>query len=231
MYITGSVSNLVIVNSPKNAIAIEAPGKTTLSGITVDNSLGASHGGHNTDGINIVGNTNDLTVTKCTVTNQDDCISVTSGKGVTLSDNVCLMGHGISIGSMKTGGHVSDVTISGNRVENSQQGYRIKTYSGATDASVTNINFIGNTGKNLHKYGVVVQQGESSPLEGATNGVKISNVRFTGSPTTLSVDSDAQEVYVLCGTNSCIGDWNWGSLHVSGGQKGSITNAPIRGWP
>ncbi|KDE04460.1 hypothetical protein MVLG_05108 [Microbotryum lychnidis-dioicae p1A1 Lamole] len=235
LLITGTVSDLIIHNSPLNAVVVEANGKTLLSNIFVNNTDGDRMGGHNTDGFNVVQKTRDLTISGCTVINQDDCISITSGQGITISQNTCKNGHGISIGSIKSNEHVSQVTISQNHVENSQQGYRIKTYSGATRGSVDNITFHGNTGNGLTHYGVVVEQDytESGPKgpSFATNGVLISNIRFVGPITTLSMAGDkAQKVYVLCGVNSCIGDWDWSSLKFTrGGSLGSITRAPIRG--
>jgi polygalacturonase len=56
-----------------------------------------------------------------------------------------MLGHGISIGSIDTGKTVSQVTISGNTVTSSTNGLRIKTFYGATAASVTGVIYTGNT--------------------------------------------------------------------------------------
>ncbi|SCZ89208.1 BZ3500_MvSof-1268-A1-R1_Chr9g10330 [Microbotryum saponariae] len=232
LLITGSVSNLVIHNTPLNAVVVEAPGKTLLSNIFVNNTDGARMG-HNTDGFNVVQNTYDLTISGCRVINQDDCISITSGTRITITQNKCSGGHGISIGSIRSNEHVSNVLIAGNAVENSAQGYRIKTLSGATRGSVSDITYSGNTGTGLTNYGVVIEQDytESGPKgpSGATNGVLISNVKFIGRTTTLSVmGNKAQKVYVLCGDKSCFGKWDWSGLKFTGNAPlGSITRAPI----
>lgn len=47
-----------------------------------------------------------------------------------------------------------------------------------------------------------------------TDGIKISNINFTGGLTTVSTASGAVPAYVLCGSDSCTGAWDWSSLRV-----------------
>lgn len=55
--------------------------------------------------------------------------------------------------------HVRNTSCSSrnNKIIDNDNGLRIKTYVGATDASVTNVQYIGNTVTNAKKYGVVIE--------------------------------------------------------------------------
>jgi hypothetical protein len=54
-----------------------------------------------------------------------------------------------------------------------------------------------------------------SPTGKPTNGISISNVKFTGKQTTVAASgSKAQAVKVLCGSGSCKGTWDWSGLKV-----------------
>ncbi|KZP29615.1 glycoside hydrolase family 28 protein [Athelia psychrophila] len=112
-----------------------------------------------------------------------------------------LVGHGISIGSIASDKAVSGVTISGNTITDSVNGLRIKTVYGATDASVKDVVYSGNTASGITSYGVVIEQDyeNGSPTGTPSNGVTLGPVTFSGT-NTIAVSSGAKEVYVLCGT-------------------------------
>lgn len=60
-----------MLNSPAQAISVGTTGTAIISGVTVDNSAGDTDDlGHNTDGFDV--SASDLTITGCTVKNQDD---------------------------------------------------------------------------------------------------------------------------------------------------------------
>ena len=78
---------------------------------------------------------------------------------------------------------MSGIIISGNTITNSDQGLRIKTDYGATDASVTDITYSGNTVSGISSYGVVIEQDyeNGSPTGTPSNGVTVSCIRpFSG---------------------------------------------------
>ncbi|KAL8292671.1 hypothetical protein RQP46_001283 [Phenoliferia psychrophenolica] len=211
--LTGTMENIYLLNPPVRAFALQNPAKLTASGLTVDSSDGTSGGlALNTDGF--------------------DCLAVNSATNLVFSDNKCNGGHGISIGSIKTGAVVSGVTISNNVVTASAQGLRIKTYIDDTDASVSNVVYSGNTVTGCTSYGVIIQQNypDNVSAGGATNGIPITDVSFSGTLSTVAVASTAKQVVVLCGSDSCTGTWDWSKLATSGGSAGSITNAPITGY-
>lgn len=58
----------------------------------------------------------------CSIINQDDCIAINDATNIVFTNNSCTDGHGISIGSIKTGDIVNGVTISNNLVVNNKQG-------------------------------------------------------------------------------------------------------------
>ena len=62
-----------------------------------------------------------------------------------------------------------------------------------------------------------------------TNGVIVSNINFKGSMNSVSVASGAKQVFVLCGSGSCQGTWDWSALKVSGGKTASINYSGITG--
>ena len=57
-----------------------------------------------------------------TVINQDDCVAINNGTNIVISNNSCIDGHGISIGSIRTGDRVNTVLIEGNKILSSQIG-------------------------------------------------------------------------------------------------------------
>ncbi|GHJ90323.1 hypothetical protein NliqN6_6725 [Naganishia liquefaciens] len=231
---SGTFSNLKVINSPRQVFSIGSNSALlTVDSVQIDNSAGDKLSGgkplaHNTDGFDV--SASNVIIKNCRIINQDDAIAINSGSNIQFLNNYCSGGHGISIGSIQTGKTVSGVTISGNTVVNSDNGLRIKTVSGATSASVSDVTYTGNTVTGAAKYGVVIQQDylNGGPTGTPTNGVSISNINFSGT-NTVSVSSGAKEVYVLCGSGSCKGTWNWAGLKVNGGSKGNITgNPPIK---
>lgn len=235
---SGTFKNLNVLNSPTHAFSVGNSSPLTISNIRLDNSLGAqpnsqSKGkaaGHNTDAFDV--SATGTTITGSTIVNQDDCLAINKGSNIVFTGNSCTGGHGVSIGSIKSGANVQTVTITNNKIINSQNGLRIKTYVNATDASVKDVTYSGNTVTGATDYGVIIEQDYTN--DGATgtptNGVIVSNINFSGSMNTVSVASGAKQVFVLCGSGSCQGTWDWSALKVSGGSKGSMNYAGISGF-
>ncbi|KAL7413032.1 glycoside hydrolase [Mrakia frigida] len=233
---SGTFKDLHVANSPRHVFSIGNKAALTISNVNIDNTAGNTLSGgktlgHNTDCFDV--SASSVTISKCTCNNQDDCLAINSGSNIVFTGNKCIGGHGISIGSIATGKVVSTVSIIGNTVTDSTNGLRIKTVSGATGASVTGVSYTSNVVSGISDYGVVIQQDylNGGPTGTPTNGVTIKDINFV-SGNTVAVDSGAKEVYVLCGTGSCTGTWNWSGLKVSGGSKGSITpsSVPITGF-
>lgn len=137
----GQITNLNIQNWPTHCFYINKVQGLTVSGLTLDNSAGDEPNSlsgddpaaHNTDGFDISGS-DTVTLQNIKVYNQDDCVAVTSGSNIIVSDLYCSGGHGLSIGSVggKSNNTVAGVTFENSQVVNSENGCRIKTNSGTT---------------------------------------------------------------------------------------------------
>ncbi|KAF7881315.1 hypothetical protein EAF00_011988 [Botryotinia globosa] len=210
------IDGINILNSPVQVFSINGASGLTLSNIHIDNSAGNS-GGHNTDAFD-VGSSSDITISGANVQNQDDCLAINSGTGITFTGGTCSGGHGLSIGSVggRSDNTVSDIIIESSTVKNSANGVRIKTVSGAT-GSVSGVTYKDITLSGITSYGVVVQQDyqNGSPTGKPTAGVPITGVTFSNVKGTVT--SSATNVYVLCA--KCSG-WTW-DVNVTGGKTSS----------
>ncbi|KAF9225462.1 glycoside hydrolase family 28 protein [Gyrodon lividus] len=231
--ISGTLSDVHVVNSPAQCFSVSNPGPLTITGVTVDNSEGdypnAQSGGlpagHNTDGFDVSGS--NVVVQKSTVTNQDDCMTINRGSNIVFQHNYCYGGHGISIGSIVSNVVVNNVQVKSNTVVNSQQAFRIKTDKSATNSMVSNVVYVDNTAINCTKYGILVTQSYPASLGTPGNGVTISDIGFYPDTTTLTTTSDAYMTAINCGEGSCTGTWDWSGLDTSGGEVGPMKNVDV----
>ncbi|KAL7413131.1 glycoside hydrolase [Mrakia frigida] len=228
---SGTFQNLYIKNTPRHVFSIGNTAALLITDVHIDNTAGnqLSGGktrGHNTDCFDV--SATHTTIQKSTCNNQDDCLAINKGSDIKFLNNVCNGGHGISIGSIASGKTVSGVTITGNTITNSDNGLRIKTIEGATGASVSDVTYTGNKVVAATKYGVVIQQDylNGGPTGKPSSGVPIKNIVFA-SGNTVTVGPKGKKVYVLCGTGTCTGNWNWSGLTASGGVAGSITPSTV----
>ncbi|KAJ7763715.1 polygalacturonase [Mycena metata] len=165
----GSFSNVRILNAPERSVAVKGS-QVTISGIMIDNSLGdlpnsRSNGlpaGHNTDGFGI-SNANNVIIQNSSVHNQDDCLAVNGGTNITFQNNVCVGGHGISIGSIASNVVVNNVHITENTVMNNTNGLRIKIDATATASTVSDIVYTDNK-----LSGITETPSQSPPWQSAT---------------------------------------------------------------
>lgn len=147
--------------------------------------------------------------------------AVNSGTNIIFTGGTCSGGHGLSIGSVggRDDNTVSGVTIEKSNVSNSQNGVRIKTVSGAT-GSVSNVTYSSIKLSGLTSYGIVIEQDyeNGSPTGTPTTGVPITDLTVVD--VTGTVESDATDIYILCGSGSC-SDWTWSGVSVTGGKTSS----------
>lgn len=130
------IRNLYIQNYPTHCFSISGSNGLLMENITLDNSAGNApnnrSGGlpaaHNTDGFDI-SSTNGMTLRDSSVNNQDDCVAITSGDSITVSNMYCNGSHGLSIGSVggKSNNNVTNILFEDSRIYNSQNGARIKS--------------------------------------------------------------------------------------------------------
>ncbi|PYI03672.1 hypothetical protein BO78DRAFT_432009 [Aspergillus sclerotiicarbonarius CBS 121057] len=220
-YVTG----LHIKNTPVQAISVQGT-NVHLTDITIDNKLGDSKGGHNTDGFDVSDST-EIYIDGATVYNQDDCLAINSGETIYFTNGYCSGGHGLSIGSVggRSDNTVKDIHIENNQVVDSANGVRIKTVYKKT-GEVENVTYSNIKLSGITEYGVVIEQDyeNGSPTGKPSNTIPITDVTLDG--ITGSVESDAQAIYILCGDGSC-SDWTWKGVDVTGGEdKKKCENVP-----
>ena len=230
------VRDLNIKNWPTHCFYITNSSDLTISNINLDNSAGdapnsasgCKPAGHNTDGFGISSSTNVL-LTNSTVRNQDDCVAVTSGSGITVQNMDCRGGHGLSIGSVggKANNDVSNVVFRNSKIANSANGVRIKTNSGTT-GTVSNITYSGITLSGITIYGIDIQQDylNSGPTGIPTNGVKINGVTIKDVTGTVC---GGKNYYILCGYGSC-SNFDFEGVSVTGGSGDSCNFRPAGGF-
>ncbi|KAH3556720.1 hypothetical protein KXV84_003589 [Aspergillus fumigatus] len=193
-----TITGLSIKNTPVQAISVQAT-NLYLIDITIDNSDGDDNGGHNTDGFDISESTGNIE----------------------FSGGTCSGGHGLSIGSVggRDDNTVKNVTITDSTVTDSANGVRIKTVYDAT-GSVSQVTYSNIKLSGITDYGIVIEQDyeNGSPTGTPTTGVPITDLTIDG--VTGTVESDAVEVYILCGDGSC-SDWTWEGVDITGGEKSS----------
>lgn len=206
------VHNIHIKNPPYHAIWIEESNGVIAEDVKVD-SLDGRVLGRNTDGFNVWKSDN-VTIRRIEIYNQDDCATVKSGTNVVITDSYCVYGHGLSIGSV--GGRdyniVENVSISNSKVVNSENGVRIKTNYGTT-GSVTNVTFENITLKDIDVYGIKIHGDYGSHVGVATGGVPIKE--FTLKNITGTVKKTGSNVYILVKNAT---DWHWSDINVTGGE-------------
>ncbi|KAF6205632.1 hypothetical protein GE061_019805 [Apolygus lucorum] len=211
-----SIVGLAIKNTPAHAFSVNSCKNLTISKINLNVAEGHQKGGHNTDAFD-VGNSEKIRISDSIVHNQDDCLAVNSGSDITFENNVCIGGHGISIGSVggRKNNIVEKVKVMHCKVSDSDNGIRIKTVKGATGA-VRDIVFDDVELKNIAKRGIVIQgnylnkRPEGDPTGGVPiTGLTINNVRGT-------VLKKGANVHVWVANAS---NWKWSGVKVTGGQK------------
>ncbi|KAH6975946.1 glycoside hydrolase [Ilyonectria sp. MPI-CAGE-AT-0026] len=213
-----NIKNLNVLNTPVQAFSINGVTNLGVYGVTMDNSLGDTQGGHNTDAFD-VGSSTGVYISGAIVKNQDDCLAINSGTNITFTGGNCSGGHGLSIGSVggRSDNVVKTVRILNSKISNSDNGVRIKTVYGAT-GSVSDIKYDTITLTNIAKYGIVIEQDyqNGSPTGKPTAGVPITDV--TINKVTGTVKSSGTDVYILCA--SCK-NWTWTGNKVTGGKTSS----------
>jgi polygalacturonase len=226
------ISNLKVVNVPVHVFSINKCHGLTLDHITIDNSKGDVHGagggslGHNTDAFD-VGDSSDVTISNAWVHNQDDCLAVNSGSGITFSNGTCIGGHGLSIGSVGGRGNnsVRNVKILDSKIRDSENGVRIKTKAGVGKGVVAGVTYRNIQLENITKRGIVIQQDyeNGGPTGKPGPDVHISEVTLSG--ITGHVAGGAKKVYVLCASGGC-SNWRWSGISLSGGSGSSCSGEP-----
>ncbi|KAK3075334.1 hypothetical protein LTR53_001403 [Teratosphaeriaceae sp. CCFEE 6253] len=227
------VKNLYIQNYPTHCFSVSNSAGLIMENIVLNNTAGnapnARSGGlpaaHNTDGFDL-SSCNNTIVRDCTVLNQDDCVAITSGDHITVSNMYCDGGHGLSIGSVggKSNNNVTDILFEDSEILNSQNGARIKSNSNTT-GFIANITYSNIFVSNISIYGIDIQQDylNGGPTGDPTDGVIIANVTMTN--ITGIAESSAKNYYILCGADTCSG-FDFEDINIVGGTNSSCNVQP-----
>ncbi|KAJ5432699.1 endopolygalacturonase [Penicillium daleae] len=225
---SSSINNLYIENTPVQAVSINGCDGLTINQMTIDNKAGDSAGGHNTDGFDI-GSSSNVVINGATVYNQDDCVAVNSGTGITFSGGYCSGGHGLSIGSVggRSDNTVDTVTFKDSTVTNSDNGIRVKATEGTT-GTIKGVTYSGITLSSIAKYGILIEQNyNGGDLKGSpTSGVPITDLTISNISGSGAVASSGYDIAIVCGSGAC-SSWTWSNVKVTGGKTyGSCQNVP-----
>ncbi|TKA30620.1 hypothetical protein B0A50_02340, partial [Salinomyces thailandicus] len=199
------IKDLYIMNYPTHCFSVSGCDGLVMENIFLNQTAGAAPNNrsdglaaaHNTDGFDI-SSCNNTVVKNSTVLNQDDCVAVTSGDHVTVSNMYCDGSHGLSIGSVggKSNNNVTNILFEDSEILNSQNGARIKS-NAETTGFIANITYQNIHVSNISIYGIDIQQDylNGGPTGDPTNGVVIQNITMTN--ITGTVQSDAKNYYIL----------------------------------
>ena len=223
--INSKVSGFTIKNMPFRTFSLVTCRNTILSGLTIDSRAGNGIA-KNTDGFGLTKN-DGVTITGCTIYNQDDCLAMQSSVNTVFSNNYCYNTHGISIGSL--GGNAVDesttvrgLTVQGNTIVNSVNALRIKTIVGLKGL-VTDVKYINNEVVNV-KNAIAIRSDYSKAKGGYTNNAS-SQVQITGI-TVSGLTGTATNLYDIKVNPKVVSDWNFNAIDVSASVKGMLLGLP-----
>ncbi|KAG6095969.1 hypothetical protein E4U30_001853 [Claviceps sp. LM220 group G6] len=223
--INSEIRNLNVLNTPVHAFSISGSENLGIFNVNIDDSAGDTQGGHNTDGFD-VGTSNGVTISGCSVRNQDDCLAINSGTNITFVNGFCSGGHGLSIGSVggRSSNIVKGVHISNSKVTKSMYGIRVKTIAGAQGA-VSDVVYDNISMSEISDIGIVVQQDYKNgrPTGNPTTGVPITNL--TVNKVTGSVKPGGTNVHILCGSTSSCNEWKWTDNKIVDGTQNKVNSA------
>jgi len=211
----GTFKGLKVVGSPVQTFSVKAS-NFTIDSVTIDNRGTNFDKAHNTDGYD-VSSSSGLTIKNCHVYNNDDCLALNSGSDIHFTNNYCWGGHGVSVGSIKTGNSVDGLYVSNTQIVDSDNGVRIKVYNDATNAHVNNIHYDSITLSGIAKYGIIIQQdytntgatghpGKNCPI----TDVVLSNIKGTM--------KGGEAEYIICGNCKT---FSFSGISITGAAKSS----------
>jgi len=227
------IKNLYIQNYPTHCFSISNVDGLVLENIILDNSAGNAPNArstglpaaHNTDGFDL-SSANNTMLKNSVVLNQDDCVAITSGDGITVSNMYCEGSHGLSIGSVggKSNNNVTNILFADSTCINCQNGARIKTNYNTT-GHIAGITYQNLYLQNISTYGIDIQQDylNGGPTGIPSNGVVITDITMTNVIGTA--EKTAQDYYILCGEGSC-SNFVFNDIHVIGGTNNSCNFKP-----
>ncbi|KAL4819895.1 glycosyl hydrolases family 28-domain-containing protein [Aspergillus spinulosporus] len=236
--VTGNsvIESLYIQNWPVHLFSISSCSNLIFQDMILNNTAGnepnARSSGlaaaHNSDGFDVSSSYN-ITIRRNSVYNQDDCVAITSGNNITVSEMLCSGGHGLSIGSVggKSNNNVTNILFTNSVVIDSQNGARIKTNYNTT-GFISGVTYSNIAVSNISIYGIDLQQDylNGGPTGIPSSGVIVENILWQN--ITGSMALSGQDYYILCGTGSC-SNLAFEDVSITGGGVPSSCNYNVTG--
>ncbi|KAL4739981.1 glycosyl hydrolases family 28-domain-containing protein [Aspergillus similis] len=236
--VTGNsvIEKLYIQNWPVHLFSISSCSNLIFQDMILNNTAGnepnsRSSGlaaAHNSDGFDVSSSYN-ITIQRNSVYNQDDCVAITSGNNMTVSEMLCSGGHGLSIGSVggKSNNNVTNILFTNSVVLDSQNGARIKTNYNTT-GFISNVTYSNIAVNNISIYGIDLQQDylNGGPTGIPSSGVVVENILWQN--VTGSMALSGQDYYILCGKDSC-SNLAFEDVSITGGGVSSSCNYNVTG--
>ncbi|XP_056642681.1 polygalacturonase-like [Diorhabda sublineata] len=235
--VTESIAERInIKNCPVHCISVKS-NDLIINEWTIDVSEGDKNNftGHNTDGFDLSGT--NLVIKNSTVLNQDDCVVVNVGANILVSNMVCSGGHGLSISvgfsNDFSANSVSNITFENCLVSNSPNGIHVKTHSDSGPGLVHNITYRNIELKNIHNFGINIQQDYENGEATGNPGSNIPIVDLTlenihGNMQSYN-NSPTLEALILCGEGACT-NWQFSDINIAGAKNGSYCNYQPEGY-
>ncbi|RYO21237.1 Endopolygalacturonase [Alternaria arborescens] len=231
---TSAINNLYLLDTPVQAVSINGCNGLKVNKMTIDNksgnSLPANKMPHNTDGFDI-GASSNIVIDGAIVDNQDDCVAINSGTGITFQNGQCNGGHGLSVGSVGHGSSTASNTVSNvqflnNKINNSSNGIRVKSFVDGK-GSIDKVTYKGITLSGITKYGILIEQnyngGDLPKGVAPGTGVPITGLTIENIIGGNGVVASGTNVAIECA--NCSG-WTWNTVNVTGGKKFSCVGTP-----
>ncbi|KAL8549589.1 hypothetical protein ACS0TY_008434 [Phlomoides rotata] len=218
-----TVKNLKIQDAQQIHVSFERSKNVTASKLVVN----APETSPNTDGIHVT-DTQNITISGCTIATGDDCISIVNGsQKIEATDITCGPGHGISIGSLgskDSTAYVSDIVVNGAKLSGTTNGVRIKTWQGGS-GKANNITFKNINMENVENPIIIDQYycDQVRPCDEQVSAVQIEQVAYQN---ITGISASIFAITFKCSkSHPCQGVVLQNvSLVASGGQSKAICN-------
>ncbi|POM57679.1 Polygalacturonase, partial [Phytophthora palmivora] len=136
-------------------------------------------------------------------------------------------GHGVSIGSLggnavDQGSTVQGLQVSGNTIQNSDNGIRIKTIIGLKGL-VSDVKYTNNKLQNVKN--AIVMHSDYSKAKGGYTGSATSQVQIKG-VTVSGLTGSATNLYDIVANPKVVSDWTFSGIEVSASKTGKAVGQP-----
>lgn len=186
------VYKLAFNNSPNHTIKLSSCKKGKIHDITITSPIDSP----NTDGIDPMGDVDDLEIYKCTITNGDDGFAINSNRksgkinNIRIHDCTLIGGHGISMGSAIKY-DITNVTFENITLDGAWYAVRIKFGGSPNKNKVENIKYNNITAKNITREVIRITSSYDKENPNSTSTLKdisINNLVSTSSEKTMRLD-------------------------------------------